>query len=117
MTKKKLTRTEIKEALQPFKDWIDPPLVPLTVQPIENRVVILPDKEDEITKAGIILPHGSQEKPVRGTVLAVGPGNPGYPMMVKVLDRVLYGTYSGSEIQLEGKTYLVMRESDIYLIL
>lgn len=90
---------------------------PISQQPIENRVVIMPDQKDEITKAGIYIPDNAQEKPQKGIVVAVGPGNPGLPLMVKVGDHVLYGKYGGIEAELNGSTYLIMRESDIYLIL
>jgi chaperonin GroES len=71
---------------------------------------------EEKTASGIIIPDGAKEKPQRGTVVAVGPGKKDEPMTVKTGDTVLYGKFSGTEIQVEGKDYLMMRESDIFAI-
>jgi chaperonin GroES len=71
---------------------------------------------EEKTASGIIIPDAAKEKPQRGTVVAVGPGKKDEPMTVNVGDTILYGKYSGTEIQVEGKDYLMMRESDIFAI-
>ena len=83
----------------------------------QNRVVVEPAPAEEKTKGGIIIPDTAKEKPQRGKVLAVSEiDEKGNKPAVKVGDVVLYGKYSGTEIQLEGKEYLIMRESDIFAI-
>jgi chaperonin GroES len=72
---------------------------------------------EEKTSGGIIIPDTAKEKPQRGKVIAVGTGKKDEPMTVKVGDTVLYGKYAGTEIQVEGKDYLIMRESDIFAII
>jgi chaperonin GroES len=79
-------------------------------------VLIVAAPAEEKTASGIIIPDGAKEKPQRGTVVAVGPGKKDEPMTVKTGDTVLYGKFSGTEIQVEGKDYLMMRESDIFAI-
>jgi chaperonin GroES len=69
------------------------------------------------TAAGIIIPDTAKEKPMKGEVVAVGPGKKDEPMTVKVGDKVLYGKYSGTEINVDSEEYLIMRESDIYAII
>ncbi len=80
-------------------------------------MVVEPLPAEEKTKAGIIIPDTAKEKPQEGVVVAVGPGKKDEPMTVKVGDRVLYGKYAGTEIHIDGKDYLIMRESDIYAII
>ena len=87
------------------------------LKPLADRVLIEPAPAEEKTASGIIIPDTAKEKPLQGTIVAVGPGKPDEPMTVKVKDKVLYGQYSGTEIKLEGKTYLIMREADIYGII
>lgn len=87
------------------------------MKPIADRVIIKPAPADEKTKGGIIIPETAKEKPQRGEVIAVGPGKDGNLMSVQVGDIVLYGKYSGQEIQHEGVDYLIMREDDILVIL
>lgn len=89
----------------------------VNITPIADRVLVEPAPAETKTSSGIIIPDTAQEKPQRGTVVAVGNGKPDEPMTVKVGDSVLYGKYSGTELQYEGKDYLIMRESDIYAIL
>ena len=89
----------------------------LNVKPIADRVLVEPSAAEEKTAGGIIIPDTAQEKPQRGTVIAVGNGKIDEPMTVKVGDNVLYGKYSGTEIQIEGTDYLIMREADIYAII
>lgn len=87
------------------------------MKPINDRVIVKPDKAEEKTKSGIIIPDTAKEKPQRGTVIAVGPGKEGNKMTVKKGDKVLYGKYSGQEIQYEGTDYLIMREDDILVVI
>lgn len=89
----------------------------LNVKPIADRVLVEPTAAEEKTAGGIIIPDTAKEKPQRGTVVAVGSGKVDEPMTVKVGDSVLYGKYSGTEIQIEGKDFLIMREADIYAII
>ncbi|MFY7862029.1 MAG: co-chaperone GroES [Chitinophagales bacterium] len=88
----------------------------MNVKPLADRVLVLPAEAEEKTASGIIIPDTAKEKPQRGTVVAAGPGKVDEPTTVKVGDTVLYGKYSGTEIQVEGKDYLMMRESDIFAI-
>lgn len=88
----------------------------LNVKPLADRVLIEPAAAEEKTASGIIIPDTAKEKPMRGTVVAVGDGKKDEPITVKVGDKVLYGKYSGTEINIEGNDYLIMRESDIYAI-
>jgi chaperonin GroES len=88
----------------------------MTLKPLADRVLIQPAPAEEKTSGGIIIPDTAKEKPQKGTVVAVGPGKKDEPTTVAVGDNVLYGKYSGTEISLEGKDYLIMRESDILAI-
>lgn len=87
------------------------------VKPLHDRVIVEPAAAEEKTVSGIIIPDTAKEKPQRGTIVAVGTGKKDEPMTVKVGDQVLYGKYSGTEIQIEGKDYLIMRESDIFAVI
>lgn len=89
----------------------------MNVKPLADRVLVQPAEAEEKTASGIIIPDTAKEKPMRGTVVAVGPGKKDEPMTVKAGDTILYGKYSGTEIQVEGKDYLMMRESDIFAII
>ena len=87
-------------------------------RPLHDRVVVEPLEEEEKTSGGIIIPDTAKEKPMQGKVLAVGPGSRGddgklNALDVKKGDKVLYGKWSGTEVKLDGKTMLIMRESDI----
>jgi len=86
------------------------------ITPLSDRVVVEAAAAEEKTASGIIIPDTAKEKPQRGLVVAVGPGKKDEPTTVKVGNTVLYGKYSGTEVQIEGKDYLIMRESDIYAI-
>lgn len=86
------------------------------VKPLADRVIVRPAEAEEKTAGGIIIPDTAKEKPQKGTVVAAGPGKKDEPVTVKSGDTVLYGKYSGTEIQIEGDTYLIMRESDIFAI-
>ena len=93
----------------------------LNLKPLGNRLVVEPLEQDDVTPGGIILPETAKEKPQKGTVLAAGPGDRDdegkrIPMDVKVNDVVLYAKYSGTEIKLDGKKVLILRESDILAI-
>lgn len=89
----------------------------VNIKPLGDRVLVEPAAAEEKTLGGIIIPDTAQEKPQKGTVVAVGPGKKDEPMVLKVGDHVLYGKYGGTELTLEGKEYLIMRESDIYAII
>ena len=85
----------------------------INVKPLADRVLVEPAPAEQKTASGIIIPDTAKEKPQEGTVVAVGNGKPDEPMTVKVGDRVLYGKYAGSELKLDGKDYLIVRESDL----
>ncbi|MCF0213182.1 MAG: co-chaperone GroES [Muribaculaceae bacterium] len=85
----------------------------MTIKPLADRVLIAPTPAEEVTMAGIIIPDSAKEKPLKGKVLAVGNGTKDEEMVVKAGDNVLYGKYAGTEIELEGEKYLIMRQSDI----
>ena len=89
----------------------------VNVRPLSGRVLIKPAEMEQKTASGIIIPDTAKEKPMRGEVVAVGPGKKDEPMTVKVGDQVLYGKYSGTEIAIDGVDYLIMRENDIYAII
>jgi chaperonin GroES len=89
----------------------------VNVTPIADRVLVEPDAAETKTASGIIIPDTAKEKPQRGTVVAVGKGKKDEPMTVKKGDKVLYGKYSGTEVQLDGKDFLIMKESDIYAVI
>lgn len=88
-----------------------------TLKPIADRVLVKAAAAEEKTKSGIIIPDTAKEKPQRGKVIAVGTGKPDEPMTVKAGDEVLYGKYSGTEINVDGQEFLIMRESDLFCIL
>ena len=85
-----------------------------TFKPLADRVLVEPAPAEETTASGIIIPDSAKEKPLKGKIIAVGGGKKDEPMTVKVGDQVLYGQYSGTEIKLDGSTYLIMIEADIY---
>jgi len=89
----------------------------IKVKPLADRVLVEPAAAETKTSGGIIIPDTAKEKPMRGKIMAVGNGKPDEPMTVKVGDMVLYGKYAGTEINIEGEEYLIMRESDIYAII
>ncbi|CAH2560168.1 co-chaperone GroES [Cardinium endosymbiont of Oedothorax gibbosus] len=86
------------------------------IKPLADRVLVEPAEAEEKTVGGIIIPDSAKEKPQKGEVIAVGPGKKDEPMTVKVGDKVLYGKYSGTELHVDGKLCLIMKESDIYAI-
>lgn len=89
----------------------------LNIKPLADRVLIEPAAAETKTASGIIIPDNAKEKPQKGTVIAAGKGTKDEPITVKVGDTVLYGKYAGTELKLEGKDYLIMRESDILAII
>ena len=89
----------------------------VNIKPLADRVLVEPAPAEAKTASGIIIPDTAKEKPVKGIVIAVGNGKKDEPMTVKVGDSVLYGKYSGTEISVEGKDYLLMKEADIYAVL
>ena len=88
----------------------------LKIKPLADRVVVEADAAEEKTASGIFIPDTAKEKPQKGKVLAVGTGKIDEPMTVKLGDTVLYGKYSGTEINVDGTDVLIMRESDIFAI-
>jgi chaperonin GroES len=89
----------------------------VNIKPLADRVLVEPAAAEAKTASGIIIPDTAKEKPQKGIVIAVGNGKKDEPMTVKVGDSVLYGKYSGTEISVEGKDYLIMKEADIYAVL
>ena len=85
-------------------------------KPLKDRVLVEPMEAEEKTASGIIIPDSAKEKPQKGTVVAVGDGKKDEPMTVKEGDTVVYGRYAGTEITIDDKDYLIMREDDILLI-
>ncbi len=89
----------------------------VSIKPLADRVVVEAAQAETKTAGGIIIPDTAKEKPQRGKIIAVGNGKKDEPLTVKVGDSVLYGKYSGTEIQIDGKEYLIMRESDIFAVI
>ncbi|MDE5878071.1 MAG: co-chaperone GroES [Muribaculaceae bacterium] len=85
----------------------------MTLKPLADRVLIQPTAAEEVTLGGIYIPDSAKEKPLKGTILAVGNGTKDEPMLLKEGDQVLYGKYAGTEVEFEGTTYLMMRQSDV----
>ena len=85
----------------------------MSIKPLADRVVVEPLDAEEKTAGGIFIPDNAKEKPQKGKVVAVGPGTGDEKMELKKDDVVLYGKYSGTEIKVNGKTLLIMRESDV----
>ncbi len=93
----------------------------MNLKPLADRLVVEPTEQEEVTAGGIILPETAKEKPQQGTVIAAGPGRMDddgdyIKMEVKVGDKVLYAKYSGTEIKMNGKKVLILRESDVLAI-
>ncbi|UCE19932.1 MAG: co-chaperone GroES [Gemmatimonadota bacterium] len=94
----------------------------MKLKPLDDRVVVKPLEAEEVKKGGIIIPDTAKEKPQEGEVIAVGPGRMSdtgkrIPVEVKKGERILFGKYSGTEVTVNGKEYLIMRESDILAVL
>jgi len=88
----------------------------MNIKPLGDRVLVSPAPAEEKI-GGIIIPDTAKEKPLRGTVVAVGKGTKDEEMLLKVGDQVLYGKYSGTELELEGVKYLMMRQSDVLAVI
>ena len=89
----------------------------MNIKPLADRVLIKPAAAEEKTVGGIIIPDSAKEKPLKGESIAVGHGTKDEEMVVKAGDHVLYGKYAGTEIELDGEKYLIMRQSDILAII
>ncbi|CAN5475914.1 co-chaperone GroES [soil metagenome] len=93
----------------------------MNLTPLHDRVIVKAAKPEEVSKGGIIIPDTAKEKPMQGEVIAVGTGKQSEegkvtPMAVKVGDTVLYGKYAGTEVNVDGEEFLIMRESDIFAV-
>ncbi len=94
----------------------------MKVRPLHDRIMVERLEEKEVKKGGIIIPDTAKEKPQEGKVIAVGSGKVGdngkkIPLDVKAGDKILFGKYSGSEVKIDDKEYLIMREEDVLAIL
>ena len=87
------------------------------IKPLADRVLVEPQAAEEKTASGIIIPDSAKEKPQRGKIVAVGPGTKDEKMEVKEGDIVLYGKYAGTELSIDGKDYLIMRQSDVLAVI
>ena len=89
----------------------------MNVKPLSDRVLVLPNPAEEKTAGGLFIPDTAKEKPLAGKVVAAGPGTADVKMEVKEGDTVLYGKYAGTEINIEGTDYLIMKQNDILAVL
>lgn len=89
----------------------------MNIKPLADRVVISPKAVEEKTAGGIIIPDTTKEKPLEGIVMAVGGGTKDINMELQEGDKVLYGKYSGTEVTVDGKNYLIMKQSDVLAII
>ena len=89
----------------------------LNIKPLADRILVEAAEAEEKTASGIIIPDTAKEKPQKGKIVAIGTGKPDEPLTVKVGDNVLYGKYAGTEINVDGNEYLIMRESDVFAII
>ena len=94
----------------------------MKIRPLADRIVVKRTKEEEKTKGGIIIPDSAKEKPIEGTIIAVGNGKilkngKQHPLDVKAGDRILFGKYSGTEVKLDGEEHLIVREDDVLAVL
>ena len=89
----------------------------MNIKPLADRVLILPAPVEEKTIGGIIIPDSAKEKPWKGEVIAVGNGTKDEEMILKAGDQVLYGKYAGTELDIDGTKYLIMRQSDVLAII
>lgn len=87
------------------------------IKPLADRVLVEPKEAETKTASGLYIPDTAKEKPQDGKVIAAGPGKKDEPMEVKVGDEVIYGKYAGTEVTVEGKKYLIVKQSDILAIL
>jgi len=89
----------------------------MKIKPLADRVLIEPKEAETKTASGLYIPDTAKEKPQEGKVVAAGNGKKDEPMELKIGDTVLYGKYSGTEINVEGKEYLMMRQSDVLAVI
>ena len=89
----------------------------MSVKPLSDRVLVLPNPAEEKTAGGLFIPDTAKEKPLQGEVVAVGNGTKDEEMVIKVGDNVLYGKYAGTELDLDGVKYLIMRQSDVLAVI
>jgi chaperonin GroES len=89
----------------------------VSIKPLADRVLVQPSEAESKTASGLIIPDTAKEKPQKGTVVAAGPGTKDEEMQVKPGDVVLYGKYSGTELNVDGTDYLMMRQSDILAVI
>ncbi len=89
----------------------------MNIKPLADRVVVLPQEAETKTASGLFIPDTAKEKPQRGKIVAVGTGKKDEPMELKVNDVVLYGKYAGTEINVDGEDYLIMRQSDVLAVI
>lgn len=89
----------------------------MSIKPLADRVLVKPAVAEEKTVGGIIIPDSAKEKPLKGEVIAVGNGTKDEQMVLKAGDKVLYGKYAGTEIELDGEQFLIMRQSDVLAII
>ena len=89
----------------------------MNVKPLADRVLVKPAEAEEKTASGIIIPDSAKEKPLKGEIIAVGKGPKDEEMVLAQGDHVLYGKYAGTEIELNGEKYLIMRQSDVLAII
>ncbi len=87
------------------------------IKPLADRVLVEPKEAETKTASGLYIPDTAKEKPQEGKVIAAGPGKKDEPMEVNVGDEVIYGKYAGTEVTVEGKKYLIVKQSDILAIL
>ena len=88
----------------------------MTIKPLSDRVLVLPNPAEEKTAGGLFIPDTAKEKPLVGKVVAVGPGTADVKMEVKEGDTVLYGKFAGTELNIDGEDYLIMRQNDILAV-
>lgn len=89
----------------------------MNIKPLADRVLVKPAAAEEKTVSGIIIPDSAKEKPLKGEVIAVGNGTKDEEMVLKAGDTVLYSKYAGTEIELEGEKYIIMRQNDVLAII
>lgn len=89
----------------------------MNIKPLFDRVLIEPTAAEEVTLGGIIIPDTAKEKPLKGKIIAVGDGTKDEPMVLNVGDQVLFGKYAGTELELEGVKYLMMRQNDVLAVI
>jgi len=110
-----VTKLESKEKM--FNQKNNTIMADVKIKPLADRVLVEPMQAEEKTASGIIIPDTAKEKPSKGKVVAVGKGTKDEEMQVKAGDVVLYGKYAGTELNIDGKDYLMMRQSDILAVI